>query len=457
MGARFRYLVYLVRSSFWFLPGTLLLGAVGLSFLTVAADESVLGTWLRGTDWLFHFEERGARTILSTIAGSMITVTSLVYSLMLVAMTLASGQLGPRLLTMFMRDRLNQMVLGLFLATFVFSLMVLTTIGPAEDGGAVFIPSISVLAALLLSLSCCFLLVFFIHHVADGIQADAIIADVGIGLDAEIDSLFPPDSREARDDRDADRGGDAAAPPEGDEGREIAVRQSGYLQTVDYPALAELCEDHDAWLALEAKPGDFLVAGHRIGLVRPSGRRDEAFDDAVRGALVTGPKRTPAQDLGFRVHALVEVALRALSPGINDTRTAIACVDRLTASLARMMDHRAFRLIPEETGGNARLTASHLEFEDICDIAFDEIRQSARSHPVVIFRQIDSLVVLAAQAGAEGHRAVILKHGKIMERLCKAVLDEPVDRETARKKLKRLWQALAGEEAPAVLVDKTEA
>ncbi len=353
---------------------------------------------------------------------------------------------------MFMRDRINQSVLGLFLATFVYALVIMTTVGPVNEGGDVFVPRISVLVAFLLSFACFFLLVFFIHHVAEGIQADAIIADVGRGLDMEVDSLFPPEGAEEKD---PDSRPARAAPADESQRRDICIDKSGYLQTVDFTGLAELCAECDVHLDLEVKPGDFLVDGHRIGTVWPRDRVDEDFDGKVLYALVTGPKRTPAQDLGFRVHALVEVALRALSAGINDTRTATACIDRLTASLARMMDHRAFKVDEATPGGDGRLSVKRLQFEDVFDMAFNEIRQSAQPHPAVIFRQIDGLAILAARASTETHRRVIRKHGEIFERLCDAVLTEPFDRETGHRKLEGLRRTLTGDdEAPASLQEE---
>ncbi len=438
MGAQLRYLSYRVGSSFWFLPLLMLFAAGALASATLLMDSSSFVGFLGYATGLFHFEEEGARLILSTIAGSMITVTSLVYSLMLVALTLASGQLGPRLMTMFMRDRVNQLVLGTFLATFVYSLTVLMMIGSEAEEKAAFVPTFSVWCAFLLALTCFFLLVYFIHHVSEGIQADSIIVAVGAELDAEIDRVFPrsPSGETMRNAQEA-----RPEPEEADCG-EIVADKGGYIQTIDFKGLAARCEALGVHLRLGVKPGDFVIEGQKVGLVWPEDRIDDAFRQNVCVALVAGPKRTPAQDLEFRVHALVEIALRALSPGINDTRTAIACVDRLTASLARMMANPAYAPDSSRRHGNAHLSVRLLEFDDVFAIAFNEIRRNAAKHASVIFRQIDSLGNLAACAPTMHHRAVIRRQGEILQRLCDAAIREPSDREAAEKRLAHLWEML---------------
>ena len=183
-----------LRSSFWFVPATMAACAVALALASVSLDEAVTYEWIKAQGWAYTGGAEGASLVLSTIAGSMITITGVVFSMTLVALSLASSQLGPRLLRNFMRDRMNQVVLGTFVATFVYCLVVLRTIRRADE--VLFVPHISVTFGVLLALVGLGVLIYFIHHVSVSIQADEVVARVGKELMAEIDRLFPEESGE---------------------------------------------------------------------------------------------------------------------------------------------------------------------------------------------------------------------------------------------------------------------
>lgn len=239
-----------LRSSFWFVPGILTGAAVALASVTVALDESVtVGEWMAGQSWAYTGGAEGASLVLSTVAGSMITIAGVVFSMTLVALSLASSQLGPRLLRNFMRDTRNQVVLGTFIATFVYCLLVLRTIRRAEE--AFFVPHLSVTIGVLLALVSLGVLIYFIHHVSVSIQADEVVARVNHELIHGINRLFP-ESMGRGNTRTAAEVAGARLPEAFDrEARPVGAAEDGYLQSVDPDALMELATQENALFRLE--------------------------------------------------------------------------------------------------------------------------------------------------------------------------------------------------------------
>lgn len=190
------YVRHIVIASFWFIPALLVVASVGLSALTLYLDLGPFGVSSGEGSWLAIAGVQSARAILSTIATSMITVVSLVFSLMLLALTLASQQLGPRMIIHFMEDQLNQIVLGAFTATFAYALIVLRSI--EDTGSSKFVPNLSINVALLLAPICLGLLIYFIHHAAMLIQSDDVVASLAAALERDVKSVFPSPASEAR-------------------------------------------------------------------------------------------------------------------------------------------------------------------------------------------------------------------------------------------------------------------
>lgn len=249
------YLGKRVGASFWFLPALILVAGMVLSELMLAADRGTPGDWIGSIGWLYKTGEEGARLMLSTIAGSMITVASLVFSLTLIALTLASQQLGPRFVTYYMQDRIIQVVLGVFLGTFVYALLILRAIN-ADDAGT-FVPYLSVFVGLALSIVCFLLLIYFIHHTALFIQADFMLARIAASLSVAIDAVLPK-----RDEGLAPADADDTEPPaEFDtDAAPVAATRSGYVQLVSCDELREIADAHDVTLRLECHAGHFVVA-----------------------------------------------------------------------------------------------------------------------------------------------------------------------------------------------------
>ncbi len=323
-----------LRSSFWFVPTVMVAFAIALSFVTIALDEGDT-EWFTKFGWTYTRGADGARAILSTVAGSMISVATTAFSIVIVALQLASGQFGPRLLLNFMRDTGNQVVLGTFIATFMYCLLVLRTINAGEDSE--FVPHISVTFGIVLAITSIAVLIYFIHHAATSIQAQQVIAEVGHDLDETIDRLFPkkigrgaPEhKRRMEEDIPADFERDACP---------IRASGSGYIQAVDDDELMKIATENNLIVRLNYRPGNFVVQGSKLVMVWPSERVNKKLTQKINDAFILGNQRTSTQDVEFSVNQLVEIAVRALSPGINDPFTAIRCIDQLSAALCHLVE-----------------------------------------------------------------------------------------------------------------------
>jgi uncharacterized membrane protein len=429
MRARLAYLRQEIASSLWLVPGLMILGAIVLSSLTLSLDVLI------DLPEPLQVGPEGGRAVLSAIAGSMITVASLVFSLTLIALQLASSQLGPRLITRFMRDRINQVVLGTFLATFLYALLVLRTMfGTAEEET----PGVSITTALVLVVISLCWLIYFIHHVADSIQADTVISDVGRDLRTAIDQGFPQIERPEHQALDQGLLLDRLA----EEGAPLTLARSGYVQVIDVEALLELACERDLVIDLQRRPGHFVVAGEPVGHVRPASGWHEEVEQCVRGAIVVGPKRTLSQDVEFPISMLVGIALRALSTGINDPLTAITAIDRLTAGLAELGARPDPPAQISDDDGTLHLILHPTTFAGALDAAFDDIRQAAQGQVRVLIRLLEALTVLAMLIREPERRAALAAHAHRIERACRGSIDDPHDLADAKSRLERLREVL---------------
>ncbi|WP_090242620.1 DUF2254 domain-containing protein [Pseudomonas guineae] len=390
---------YRLRSSLWFVPATMAFLAVALALCAVGLDKTVTNDWLQLLGWSYSGGAEGASLLLGTVAGSMIAIAGTVFSMTLVALSLASSQLGPRLLRNFMRDTANQVVLGTFVATFLYCLLVLRTIRRADE--VAFVPHLSISIGVLLAIVSVGVLIYFIHHISVSIQADQVVARVGRELADGIDRLFPADLGNPG----ADVSGETSeAKLPTDFARQacpVGALADGYIQMIDADALMTLACKEDLLLRLERRPGHYLAKGRAMLMVWPGDRVTETLAGKLNAAFVLGNQRSAAQDVEFSLQQLVEIALRALSPGINDPFTAVACVDRLESALCRLAEHDIPSPYRFDDHGQLRLVASGATFAGIIDTAFNQIRQSARSNPAVAIRMLDAIAQIAGHVSSQ--------------------------------------------------------
>ena len=436
----------LLRSSFWFLPALMAGGAIALAFTTVALDELVTDQWLQALGWAYGGGAEGASLVLGTIAGSMITIAGVVFSMTLVALSLASSQLGPRLLRNFMRDTTNQVVLGTFVATFVYCLLVLRTIRRADE--IAFVPHLSVTIGVLSALVSLGVLIYFIHHVSVSIQADEVVARVGKELVEGIDRLFPEQIGKGQP-RSAMEARDAGVPESfGHEAHPVGADADGYLQLIDADALMTLATHEDVLIRLERRPGQYVVAGRPLVMVWPGERVSEEFAARVNSCFALGNQRTSAQDAEFAIHQLVEIAVRALSPGINDPFTAVACVDRLGSALFRLAQRDMPSPYRFDDQHRLRVVAATVAFPGIVDAAFHPIRQYARSSTAVTIRLLETIAVIGGAAHRPQDRAALRRHAGMIVRGARDGLPEDEDRREAEDRYSAAIQALREPDIP---------
>jgi uncharacterized membrane protein len=420
-------------------------GAVALAFATVALDEAVADELLQTLGWAYTGGAVGASLVLGTIAGSMITIAGVVFSMTLVALSLASSQLGPRLLRNFMRDTTNQAVLGTFVATFVYCLLVLRTVRRAEE--TLFVPHLSVTIGVLFALASLGVLIYFIHHVSVSIQADEVVARIGKELIEGIDRLFP-EQKGRGPTRPATESSAAALSSAGlpasfdREARPVAADGDSYVQVIDADALMTLATQEDVLLRVERRPGQYVVAGRPLVMVWPGDRVTEELAARVNSTFALGNQRTSAQDLEFGVNQLVEIAVRALSPGINDPFTAVACVDRLGSALYRL----ARRDMPSpyrfDEQHRLRVVAAPVSFAGMVDAALNQIRQSARSNAAVTIRLLETIAVIAGAAYRPQDRAALRRHAEMIARGAREGLPEVEDRHTVEERFETTIRVL---------------
>jgi len=402
-----------IRTSFWFIPGLLVIAACGLSWMTLSLDRHT-GTEPGGIYGLLYVSgPDGARGILSTIAGSMITVAGTAFSITIVALTLASTQFGPRLLRNFMKDTGNQVVLGLFLATFVYCILVLRTVG--STGNEMFVPNISVTVAITAAIVNVGVLIYFIHHVSTSIQADHIITGVYEELIEGIEHLFP----EAMGNEDVAQQ-DAEETWQAEQGKyteemEITAVTSGYIQAIDSEGIIALAREQDLLFAIARWPGEFVVRNGVLARLKSHGRVDAGIREKAADLFILGTHRTPEQDVEYAIHQLVEVAVRALSPGINDPQTANLCIDRLCSVLCALCSRQLPAPCRYDDEGTLRAVTKTMTFADVLNAAFDQIRQYGRSSVAVTLHLLESLRQLAEYTEDAAHRSAIRRQADMIE------------------------------------------
>ena len=373
-----------MRASFWFLPAVIVLGAVGMATAVIGVDATVELKFVERWPLLFGAGAAGSRGLLTAVASSMITVAGVVFSITIVALSLTSSQYTSRVLRNFMRDRVNQTVLGVFVGIFAYCLVVLRTIRGGDEGA--FVPSLAVLLGLLLAFVGIAFLIYFIHHIAISIQASSIIAAAAFETLSAIDHLFPKGLGTEAGDPLANR----EPVDEKYDWLAIPARKTGYIEGVDGDALLALASERNTVFRMERGIGEFVIEGTPLVVIASSTQLHDDEIDALNAVYVVGRQRTVEQDAGFGIRQIVDISLKALSPGVNDTTTAMMCLDYLTAILVRL----AAREIPSShrfKDGKLLVIARGPTFESMLAEAFDQIRQNAEGNVAVLTRLVEAL------------------------------------------------------------------
>lgn len=435
-----------VRDSLWFIPSIAVVVSAALAVVAVQVPTPRVESRIAWV-WLFGGGAEGARGVLTAIAGGLISVTGTVFSVTIVALQLASSQFTPRLLRSFVADRVNQGVLGVFIGTFTYTLLVLRTIHTTPDGSDTFVPHVAVTIALALLLVSIGALIVFIDHVAQSIRASVILHRETQRTLAHVAVRFPthlglPDARGPI----AADGASAAEAP-----FLVRAAQSGYLQAVHGESLWALGADdasgssEPATIRMELHVGAFAFPGKPIAAVWPA-HRGEEIAGAVRRAFVLGPERTPEQDVEFGLVEVADIAVKALSPGVNDPTTAMHCIDRLTEMLAAFAARDP--LVPKRTSpdGRVRFVARHSTFDRVVGLAFDQIRHFGASNPTIAKKLLEALGDLASAVGPAA-RVALGPQAESVVRAARLAIADPSDLAAIERLAQHALAAARGEEA----------
>jgi len=426
-----------LRTSLWFLPSLMLVVAIVLALSLVSIDASIdpksLGERLPR---VFGAGAEGSREMLSAIATSMITIAGVAFSITIVTLSLASSQYTSRILRNFMRDRANQAVLGTFIGIYVYCLIVLKTV---RSGDTPFVPSLAVVVAVLLAILGVGCFIFFIHHIASSIQAESIIHSVANETRDAIDRLFPAEIGYAQD---PTHGTGEMNEQQIISWRRVACCCSGFIQSIDSDAIMSIAVREKTVIRIEQVVGDFVVEGTDLLSVAMAEEVPDALLGELNRIFTIGQQRTMFQDAGFGIRQIVDIALKSLSSGINDTTTAVTCVNYLSMLMAQLASRR-FESPYRMEDGELRVIAYGATFTSLFEDSFDQIRQNASGNTAVLLAMLRAIEAVGCQVKSNDRQAALARQVQgIVNQASRSVV-EPMDLEKIERAAHQAAQSLS--------------
>ncbi|MDJ0337864.1 DUF2254 domain-containing protein [Cryobacterium sp. PH31-O1] len=389
------------RESFWFLPAALGIAAVFLGQALVLLDHAVLDVSDRVV-FLDSLSASAARSILTIIGTSMLTVAGTSFSITISVLATTSSTYGPRLVRNFLADRANQIVLAVFTSTFLYALVVLLSVRSETDAGGGFVPTISIYISVAIGVLDVAVLVFFIHHIADSVQITTLQHRVQADLLRAIAHVYPSkaDARGTRESR------PVLTDPE-----PVTTASDGYVQQVDLAQLKRVAEKAECLIDVVAMPGAYVVTTDPLVRVSPP-IQDPAFVKSVRGAFSLGTARTPHQDVRFALQQLVEVAVRGLASGTNDPYTAVSALDLAATALVNLLNRPSAVTALTDTDDNVRVLVHWPDADELIGDVFAGVTTYGLDHPLVVHSAMglaERLLVVAGPSTTELLDSVILR------------------------------------------------
>lgn len=422
-----------LRASLWFVPSAIVVGAVGLAIALIEIDVRIDRGFFESWPLLFGAGAAGSRGMLATVAGSMITVAGVVFSITLVALSLASSQYTSRVLRNFMTDRTNQTVLGVFVGIFAYCLVVLRTIREGET--IEFVPSLAVMGGVVLAFVGIGFFIYFIHHIATLIQASQILARIFAETIRRVDQLFPEGV--------GDQGGGEAGPDASEFGwKPVPAARTGYIQHVDVEAVLAIARDCKVVVRMEHRIGDFVIEGMPIVSVLAATSPNADIIQSLGEVYTINQQRTTDQDAAYGIRQIVDVALKALSPGINDTTTAVMSLDYLTAILVRLSE-RIIESPWRYDDGELRVITRGATFAGLVGLSFNQIRQTAAGNISVLSRMLGSIELLDGLTKSPTRRQVLWRQALALEEVVQRTVPAPHERDALKAQAERLVASLA--------------
>jgi uncharacterized membrane protein len=411
---KLRSAAYALRGGFLVRPLLIAvaLGSCGAVLSSVEQANPVIATWIPATLFPSRDDPQVAQAILSVIATSIMTVVSIVFAILLMTLTLASMQFSPRILISFVRDRGTQWTLGIFLGTFSYCVAALPA---ARSLPHPFAPVVTVSGAMLLALLCVGWLLFFIHHISQSISVNHIVDRIARETERVIEELMPyPRGPHYRP---------VAAPFVPDEPEfPILNEVSGYIRFIDTKRLMRFARMHHLRVRVTRRVGHFVPAGVPLLMVSRRSRLDRDRAVELTGAFDIGPMRTLQQDVEFGVIQIVDIALRAISPAVNDPSTAISCIDQLTRILICWVG----RFPPDSLLFNPphvlRVVLPWIGLEGLLNTAIEQIRAYATTDAAVSLRLLRLLHDVAITVENDSLRRLMVERGERVVEGCRGRL-----------------------------------
>ena len=428
-------------------------GAVLLGILLPYLDSRLGSDWIQAVGFIRATEVDGARAILTTLAGATLGVAGVAFSVTIVAVSFASSNYGPRLIGNFMGDRKNQIVLGIFVATFVYCITVLSTVHArselSETTLEAFVPQLSVFFALLLTLAAVGALIAYIHHIPESINIMNLTAKIGDKLHRSIILMLDEEDRRGREEQDAVDVEAWREEPQAENREVICAEAAGFLQQIDLKSLIDLARESNIQIILHRAAGNFLAAGETIMSARPQKNGDWSIAQRMRECYTQGANRTDVQDVLFLSDQLVEVLGRALSPGVNDPDTAMLCLNWLRAGLVAF----ARRSPAQPAQSDDPVLYRRVTFEDMLNRSFDRMRQYVAADRTATLHALGVLADLALVASRQSMADACVQQMRRLATSAKELLNESFARDEIEAELMRLLQAIASRGLGGTSVD----
>ncbi|WP_417389798.1 DUF2254 domain-containing protein [Gimesia sp.] len=431
MRARLENLWDSFRTSFWFVPTIMALMAILLAYGTNQLDNLLIHSE-RSLSW-FTTTAPAARSTLSSVAGATIALAGVVFSITIVSLSIASSQYGSRLVRNVMGASIADLVIGQYVGTSLYCLLVLQNVREAHGDSPGFTPQVGTSVGLLLGLISMGMLIWFIHHVATAIQAPTIITEVSHDLEEAIDRLFPERmSEESENEVDAEQPDvlkqqtfQEILSNVGKNNVTVPSHKEGYIEGIDGGSLISLALELSGVVELMCKPGDYITKEQILARIwfQDATETEEAHQEqtesvcnTVHRVIIIGPRRTPRQDVSYAALELVEIAVRALSPGINDPFTAMTCVDRLGGAMGRFAERSRPVQIRRDSESIPRvLVTSADDFADVLTGSFGMIREYGFSSTAVSLKMLEALSGIASHASRPDHLKIILQEAEALK------------------------------------------
>jgi uncharacterized membrane protein len=408
--------MYNLRGGFLVRPLTIALGLGFVGEFLSWIEETVPGAvdWVPRALFPSHADPQVAQVILAGIAGSIMTVVSIVFAILLMTLTLASMQFSRRIIVSFVRDGVTQWTLGIFLGTFSYCMAALPA---ARSLPRPFAPVVTVCGAMLLALVCVGWLLFFIHHITQAISVSHIVDRIASETESMIDEMMPSPFREIRLETPGLFEANAWDTP-------LLSDESGYIRFVDIKRLVALAKASHVKVRVVRRVGQFVPAGTPLMMISKGGSLTAETTAEFRNAVDLGPSRTLQQDIEFGILQIVDIALKAISPAVNDPSTGITCVDHLSRILIRFTSREPAPYVYYDPPSILRVQIGRTDFDHLLDSAFEQIRMYAKGDAAVSLRLLRALGDIAASTPDKAFRKSIRDRGRRIVEGCAEKLGE---------------------------------